>query len=53
LHNLTASFVLGSHGCDRSVGKRLLSGEKSNSSDNDFDWLGPGIYSWQSNPLRA
>jgi hypothetical protein len=35
------------------VGQRLLSGEQFNSSDNDFDWLGPGIYFWQSNPLRG
>jgi hypothetical protein len=53
LHNLTASFVLGYHGCDRSVGERLLSGEPFSPSDNDHDWLGPGIYFWEANPLRG
>lgn len=23
------------------------------SSDNDYDWLGPGIYFWENNPKRA
>lgn len=22
-------------------------------SDNDYDWLGPGIYFWEANPLRG
>jgi hypothetical protein len=31
----------------------LLSGEEFNSSDNNFDWLGRGVYFWHSNPLRG
>ena len=22
-------------------------------SDNDYDWLGPGIYFWEANPQRG
>ena len=54
MHRLTTSFVLAYHGCDRAFGESLLSGNKSfNLSDNDYDWLGPGVYFWESNPYRA
>jgi hypothetical protein len=54
VHHLSTSFVLAYHGCDRAFGERLLSGSKSlKPSNNDYDWLGPGVYFWESNPLRA
>ena len=53
MHQLAASFVLGYHGCDKSVGERILAGELFKQSNNDYDWLGPGIYFWEANPLRG
>ena len=53
MHQLAASFVLGYHGCDRSVGERILKGEPFKQSNNDYDWLGAGIYFWEANPLRG
>ena len=53
MHRLTTGFVLGYHGCDRKVGERLLGGEALKPSNNDYDWLGPGIYFWEANPLRG
>lgn len=54
MHRLTSSFVLGYHGCDRDVGERLLSGSTFfQRSENDYDWLGPGVYFWEANPLRG
>jgi hypothetical protein len=53
VHRLSSSFILGYHGCQRTVGERLLAGEPFEPSDNDYDWLGPGIYFWESNPKRA
>lgn len=51
---LQTSFVLGYHGCDEKVGERILSGEIDLSkSEKDYDWLGPGIYFWESDPQRA
>jgi hypothetical protein len=44
---------LGYHGCDEAVGEALLSGEPFKPSDNDYDWLGPGIYFWEANPRRG
>jgi hypothetical protein len=46
--------VLGYHGCDRSTGERLLRGASQfRKSDNDYDWLGRGVYFWEANPARA
>ncbi len=53
MHQLAASFVLGYHGCDKTVGERILKGEPFRQSNNDYDWLGPGIYFWEANPLRG
>jgi hypothetical protein len=53
VHRLSSFFILGYHGCQRAVGERLLGGEPFAPSENDYDWLGPGIYFWESNPRRA
>lgn len=54
MHRLATTFVLGYHGCDRSVGEQLLKGTLTFSeSDNSYDWLGPGMYFWEANPSRA
>ena len=53
MHRLSSGFVLGYHGCDRRVGERLLEGTPFRPSDNEYDWLGPGVYFWEANPQRA
>ncbi len=53
MHRLTSAFILGYHGCDQDVGERLLSGAAFKPSNNDYDWLGPGIYFWEANPMRG
>jgi hypothetical protein len=53
LHTLSTSFVLGYHGCDRDVGEAILGGAAFKPSKNDYDWLGSGIYFWESNPKRG
>lgn len=53
MHRLSASFVLGYHGCRKSVGEKLLAGFDFEPSDNAYDWLGPGIYFWEANPRRG
>ena len=48
------AFVLGYHGCDRSIGERALSGEADIlHSTRNFDWLGAGSYFWEGDPVRA
>jgi hypothetical protein len=53
VHRLSSSFVLAYHGCRREVGERLLGGDPFEPSENDYDWLGSGIYFWEANPARA
>jgi hypothetical protein len=53
MHRLSSSFILGYHGCSAPIAEQLFSGQPFRASDNDYDWLGPGIYFWQSNPRRA
>ncbi|MGJ5815157.1 hypothetical protein [Paludibaculum fermentans] len=53
MHRLASSFVLGYHGCDRQVGESLLKGAPFEPSNNEYDWLGPGIYFWEANPRRG
>jgi hypothetical protein len=48
------SIVLGFHGCDRGIGTQAISGElELIPSDQGHDWLGPGIYFWEGDPVRA
>ena len=35
------------------VAENLLSGVPFRQSQNDYDWLGHGIYFWEANPLRG
>lgn len=53
MHRLATSFILGYHGCAAGVARKLIDGELFQRSENDYDWLGPGIYFWEANPQRA
>ena len=53
MHRLSTSFLLGYQGCDRDVGEGILNGDAFKTSKNDYDWLGWGVYFWESNPLRG
>ncbi len=54
MSRLATSFVLGYHGCDKSIADSVLA-DKSDlkPSRNRYDWLGAGIYFWESDPVRA
>ncbi len=45
--------VLAYHGCDAAVANQLLAGAPFKPSENDFDWLGMGIYFWEHGLDRA
>src|SRR5260370_34940835 len=50
----TPTWVLGYHGCDREVGEAVLAGKTVlRASENDWDWLGTGIYFWENSASRA
>jgi len=47
-------IVLGFHGCDAEVGRAVVAGDASlKPSENDYDWLGHGVYFWEGSPSRA
>src|SRR4051812_12582099 len=52
-----ARTIIGYHGCDEQFCRPLLLGEQPISSwkpsENDWDWLGHGIYYWEHSPQRA
>ncbi|HEY4240105.1 MAG TPA: hypothetical protein VGM88_09830 [Kofleriaceae bacterium] len=45
--------IVAYHGCDFDTGERLLAGEPFRQSQNDYDWLGEGIYFWEYGADRA
>jgi hypothetical protein len=45
--------VIAYHGCDAAVAERLLGGEPFHKSENDYDWLGAGVYFWEYGADRA
>lgn len=48
------SPLIGFHGCEKDVAERVFAGETHlNSSENDYDWLGSGIYFWVDSYERA
>lgn len=54
MYSTLPNFVLGFHGCDVSVYEKVINKkERLKASDNNFDWLGHGIYFWENNPRRA
>lgn len=47
-------FVVGYHGCDAAVAKKVLLGEDQlKPSRNPYDWLAQEIYFWEHGPARA
>jgi hypothetical protein len=52
-----ARIVIGYHGCAEDFARNLLVGAAViadwRPSENEWDWLGHGIYSWEHSPQRA
>jgi len=48
------SLVFGFHACEKEIGENLLSGKGNfKASENDYDWLGNGMYFWENSLHRA
>ena len=48
------SFIYGFHGLDEDIAIKILNKEMDfKSSNNNYDWLGNGIYFWENNFQRA
>lgn len=54
LYSTRANLVIGFHGCDKQLAEDVAAGKKElDASNNDYDWLGHGIYFWENNYDRA
>ena len=48
------NLVIGFHGCDESVIQKIIEQRlPMDNSNNTYDWLGHGLYFWESNLTRA
>lgn len=45
--------VVGFHGTTRTTAERIVTGGDFTPSQNDYDWLGHGIYLWEYAPQQA
>lgn len=53
-YEILPSLLLGFHGTDEATAERVLSGKDGlRASENEYDWLGHGIYFWEYSPQRA
>lgn len=54
LYTNRPNLTIGFHGCDQSVVDKVIAGKENLlASNNDYDWLGSGIYFWENNEERA
>lgn len=54
LYEFLPGFILGFHGTKKEIAEKVLAGEANLwKSANEYDWLGSGIYFWESSPSRA
>jgi hypothetical protein len=54
LYSSKPTHVLGFHGLDEAIGRKILNGEDNlKHSINSYDWLGHGVYFWENSPERA
>ena len=49
------NLIFGFHSCDRSLCDSLVNNKrkKLDYSENNYDWLGKGMYFWENDPKRA
>lgn len=54
MYDVLPSFALGFHGCDEALAEAVFAGQQTlRPSENEYDWLGHGIYFWENSPNRA
>lgn len=54
MYHAKPSVIYGFHGTDRDIALKILTQEDEfHHSNNDYDWLGEGVYFWENNLERA
>ncbi|BCU77955.1 hypothetical protein [Luteolibacter sp. LG18] len=52
-HTAYQRLIIAYHGCDAGVADEVFNGGSLKPSENQYDWLGRGIYFWEHGPTRA
>lgn len=55
LYDTHSNYIIGFHGCDQSVADELIGNSNPSflPSNNEYDWLGNGMYFWENDFKRA
>src|SRR5580704_5332450 len=53
MYSVKSGLIIAFHGCDREVCDKIVNGTEFKASNNDYDWLGHGMYFWEYNEQRA
>lgn len=55
LYDTHSNYIIGFHGCDQSVADKLIGNSNPSflPSNNEYDWLGNGMYFWENDFKRA
>jgi hypothetical protein len=54
MYDVRPNFIIGFHGCERSVRDKLINQPNELVySKKPYDWLGHGMYFWENNYTRA
>ncbi len=54
MYTSRTGLILGFHGTDENIVNDVLNGKAElKEKENDYDWLGHGIYFWDNSPSRA
>ncbi|MCG8700150.1 MAG: hypothetical protein MI922_18990 [Bacteroidales bacterium] len=55
MYSKRTGLILGFHGCDEKVRDSIVANKNAilSPSENNYDWLGNGVYFWENNYTRA
>lgn len=54
MYSAGTGIVYGFHGCDRSIAEEIINQKLTlKNSENEYDWVGNGMYFWENSPSRA
>lgn len=54
MYSRRSGLILGFHGCDEVLVDEVVNNKTSlKASENEYDWLGHGVYFWENSPSRA
>ncbi|GEM69026.1 hypothetical protein SMI01S_26320 [Sphingobacterium mizutaii NBRC 14946 = DSM 11724] len=53
MYSAGTGIVYGFHGCDRSIAEEIINQKLTlKNSENEYDWVGNGMYFWENILLR-